>query len=674
MRLWYADTEAKKPVEIDRAKYFEIFHYRWSPDSKWLVYTKAEENGFSAIYLYSLADKKVTQVTNGFTNDSQPVFDPTGKYLYFLSDRSYNAVLGRFDQSYTYSKTSKIYVTTLEAATPSPFAPLSDETEVKKAEAKPEEKPKEEAKGEKKEPVKDVKIDLAGLVERAVAFPMPPGNITGLMVAADKVFYRTVPIQGLSGETPGEEPAIHVFDMKERKDALVLAPANNYELSFDGKKLIYRSRDTYGIIEAKAGAKPGDGALDLNNMKAKVDLQAEWKEAFDEAWRQQRDYFYSPTYNGVDWDKEKERYAPLVPHVAHRYDLTYVIGEMIGELGNSHTYVGGGDYPELKVTNVGMLGADFELDAKAGLYRFKKIYAGDPAGGGLRGPLAESGLNVKAGDYLLAVNGISLKAPADPYSLFENTAEQNVVLRINSQPSEQGAREITVKTIKSEFELHYRDWVENNRRRVEEMSGGAIGYIYIPDMSGTGLNEFVRQFYPQVRKQGLILDDRFNGGGFVDQMILERLRRVLAGMEASRNFQDSTIPEPVFYGHMAALANEYSASDGDFFAYFFKKYNLGPVIGKRTWGGVRGIRGTIPLIDGGYITRPEFALYSTDSKWLIENRGVEPTIEVDNPPNLVMLGRDPQLEKAVEILMKMIKENPKKLPPRPPYMPPYGRE
>jgi len=344
---------------------------------------------------------------------------------------------------------------------------------------------------------------------------------------------------------------------------------------------------------------------------------------------------------------------------------------MIGELSNSHTYVGGGDYPSLDTVNVGLLGADFAADEKNGLYRLARIYPGENWNASLRSPLTEPGVVVKEGDYLLAVNGRPLRVPQDPYELFVNTVNQATVLTVNSKPTQDGSHNVTVRPISDELSLHELNWIDTNRRKAEQASGGRIGYVYLPDMGDAGLNAFVKQYFPQIRKEGMIFDVRYNGGGFVDQIIFERLRRVLAGMESARNWESDTIPNNVFYGHMACITNHYAASDGDFFSYYFKVYKLGPLIGERTWGGVRGIRGEISLMDGGYITRPEFSMFGLDSKWLIENRGVAPDIEVDNRPDLVREGHDPQLEKAIELVMKKIQEHPMKLPARPPDLPAY---
>jgi tricorn protease len=534
------------------------------------------------------------------------------------------------------------------------------------------------------------RIDLAGLPERVAALPVATGNYGGLMASKDAVFYVSQPVAGLSGPLPGEKPELAAYDLKERKNGTVVPGATGFALSFDGKKILYEARKaepgqddaeafgpqehTYGIVEAKLDKEPhkaGDGALDISNLRAEIDPRAEWLEMFNEAWRQERNYFFEKAMNGVDWEAQREKYLPLVAHAASRYDLTYIIGEMLGELSNSHTYVGGGDYPDLKPVNTGMLGVDFEADAASGRYRFKKIYPGQNWQPDRRSPLTEPGLDVHPGDYLLAVNGRDLRAPQDPYEFFENTVGQDVTLTVNSQPAEQGARRIRVQPIASEYGLRVLDWIETNRRKVDQMSGGRVGYVYLPDMSAAGLNEFVRQFFPQIRKEGMIFDVRYNGGGFVDQLIFERLRRVLAGMDSARNWNSGTIPDVVFHGSMACLANAYSASDGDLFTYFFEKYKLGPVVGDRTWGGVRGIRGYTPLMDGGYVTRPEFSLYGLDSQWLVENRGVEPDVPVDNRPDLVMQGHDPQLEKGVELVMQEIRQHPKSLPPRPPDLPAY---
>jgi len=711
-RLWYVDVNEKKQVAIDQGKYGEILNYSWSPDSKWLAYDKNAENSYSVVHLYSLATSKVTPVTTSMTNSFAPVFDPDGKYLYFLSDRDFNEVLGNVDFEFSNPKTTRIYVVTLRTDEASPFQPLSDEAQIKKEENKDEllvppgqeptkgkgkkrteeskeaksngkddkdkEKDKEKEKKDEKEKPKEFRIDLDGIARRIVALPIEPAVINTYLASKGFIFYSTTPIQGLSGPIPGESPAIHVYDLKERKDKVLIDGVQRFALSFDGSKLLYeaeggRDGHTYGIIDAKPDGpkKIGDGALNLSGMRVQVDPSAEWKQMFNEVWRQERDYFYEAAMNGVDWEKVRDKYAQLLPSVADRYTLTYIMGEMIGELSNSHTYVGGGDYPDLHPVNVGLLGVDFEADQSAGMYRFKKIYAGENWGQQNRSPLTEPGVAVKEGDYLIAVNGRPLRTTQNPYELFVNTVNENVTLTVNSKPSEDGSHTVQVKPISDENNLRELAWVESNRKKVDAASNGRIGYVYLPDMGGEGLNEFVKQYFPQIRKEGMIIDVRYNGGGFVDQLIFARLRRVLAGMGSNRNWESGTVPPVVFNGAMACVTNHYAASDGDIFSYYFKYYKLGPLIGERTWGGVRGIRGNIPLMDGGYITRPEAARYDLNSKWVIENHGVQPDIVVENRPDLVVKGQDPQLEKAIDVVMKELQQNPKKLPPRPPDLPAY---
>ena len=731
VRLWYVDINDKKPIQIDQGHYSDITDYNWSPDSNWVTYSKAAINRNGVIYLYNLGDKKITAVTDDTSNSTGPYFDPEGKYLYFLSNRDFNEVLGVYDMEFSNPLAGRVYITTLRADEPSPFPVLSDEVTITPPDvllSRPPEQPKPQqppetptrkqkvptpsttppsttgkptAEAEKEQKpgqrpaVKNFRIDLDGIQNRTVALPIPAGNLQNLTAKAGVIFYVSMPIQGLSGPLPGS-PAIHAYDLKDRKDHTFLEGADEYALSFDGNKILYGtpggggeeagmpSQHSFGIVDAKVPegesasggehkslAHAGEGALNVGPMQMEIDPPAEWKEVFNEVWRQERDYFYEPAMNGVNWQAEHDKYAQLLPYVADRLSLTYIMGEMIGELSNSHTYVGGGDYPHINRVNVGLLGADLEPDPASGMYRIAKIYPGQNWDNALRSPFTEPGVTVKQGDYLLAVNGRSLRVPQNPYELLINTVNQATTLSINSKPTEQGAHNVVVRPIPDEFGLHELDWIETNRRKVDEASGGKIGYVYLPDMGASGLNEFVKQYFPQVRKQGMIFDVRYNGGGFVDQIIFERLRRILVGMESARNFDVDTEPSQVFHGPMACVTNHYAASDGDFFSYFFKVYKLGPLIGERTWGGVRGIRGEIPLVDGGYITRPEFSLYGLDSKWLIENRGVAPDIEVDNRPDLVREGHDPQLEKAIELVMKQIQENPPTLPPVPPQLPPY---
>ncbi len=671
LNLWYVDINNKEPVRVDRDSVWEIRQYSWSPDSRYIAYTKRRTNEFSSIYIYSLAEKKVHEVTTGFTNDYDAIFGSEGKYLIFLSDRHYNGVIGNFDMEFTDTRSTGIYLTTLQADSSSPFKPKDDEvkvTEQKSSNAKPE---MPEGKNEETG-AKEIHIDFNGLGSRAVAVPVPANNIGGLSTADGRIYYVTLPNFGLSGAPAGEETELHCFDIADKKDTKMLSAISGYDLSANGKKIMYKIHNTYGIIDSKPEAyHDGDGKLDLSSMKKFVNFHEEWTEMFNQAWRLERQFFYSPEMNGVNWKEVKKKYEVLLPYVNDRYDLTFIIGQMIGELCNSHTYVGGGYYPEKHKVMTGLLGADYTLDKATGYYRISNILKGLNTNPSRVSPLTMPGVNVRQGDYILAINNFPVKFPTSIDSVMENTVGTTVSLLVNSRPDLKGAWTVEVNPIESELDLRYNDWIVRHREMVDSLSGGKIGYIYLPDMEGAGLNAFVEQFYPQIRKQGLIIDERYNGGGFVDQLILERLRRVLVGMSLSRHGMPTTTPDPVFDGYMACLINHYSASDGDIFPHYFRKYGLGPLIGTRTWGGVRGIRGYRPLIDGGYVTTPEFSIYNLKSEWTIENHGVDPDITVHETPKLVMEGKDPQIDEAVKYLLNEIKKNPKKLPPMPPYMPAY---
>ncbi len=668
LKLYYVNIQDKKVVLVDSTKNWEITDYSWSPDSRWIAYAKPAKNNLSSIFLYSLDEKRIYRVTDDFTDDAEPVFDPEGKYLYFLSNRDFNPQMGHFEASFTYNQMTKIYVITLQADSLSPFVPESDEVESPEEKWKREKEEKKEWEEEKPELIEKIKIDIQGIQKRIVAVPTDPGNYYGLKAGEDKIFYLSFPTWTLTGGKPGPKGGLHLFDLKERKDHVLLFPVDGYGLSADGEKIIYKSGKQFGIVDAKPGScKVGDGALTLDLMQMRLDRREEWRQIFNEVWRRERDFFYAPNMHGVDWELMRTRYIELLPHVAHRTDLNYIIGEMIGELCCSHTYIARGDLPKVELVKTGLLGIDWEADTLSKFYRIKKIYPGQNWKENLRSPLTEPGVDVEEGEYIVAVDNKVLRYPANPYSLFENTVGKTVILKVNSKPSLEGAREVVVKPIKSEYRLRYRYWVESNRRKVEEATSGRVGYIFIPDMGGGGLNEFAESFFPQIKKEGLIIDVRYNGGGFVSEMILERLRREVVGMGCSRNASDWTHPGGALHGHMVCIANQYSASDGDNFPYFFREYGLGPIIGRRTWGGVVGYRDFPRLVDGGYITVPEFAPFSMKGEWIMENYGVDPDIELDNLPDQVILGRDPQLEKAIEVILKKLEEEPKKLPERPAY-------
>ncbi len=458
-----------------------------------------------------------------------------------------------------------------------------------------------------------------------------------------------------------------MYDLKKQKET-DLGIINGYEISHDKKKMLVSKEKSYAIIDLPKAPIKISEKLNLSQMEVKVNRRQEWNQIFEECWRQMKYFFYDPGMHGVDWEAMRLRYRPLAKAVNHRADLTYVLGEMIGELNVGHTYVGGGDMPKPQRINVGMLGAQFERDSKTGFYKIKKILKGENWNKSLRSPLTEIGVNVKEGDYLIAINGKSTNKMTNLYEPLLNAAGKQVTLRVNDKAEEKGSREAVVTPIKDELSLYYYNWVQGNIQKVNKATNGKVGYIHIPDMSRRGLSEFVKHFYPQLRKKGLIIDVRGNGGGNVSSMIIERLRREIAMVGIARNTIPNPNPSALILGPKVCLIDEFSASDGDIFPYRFKKYKLGKLIGKRTWGGVVGIRMPLPLLDGGYLMKPEFAIYGFDEKdWIIEGRGVQPDIYVDNDPAKEYAGIDEQLNKAIEIILEELKTKGKELPEVPPY-------
>ncbi|HEU5398255.1 MAG TPA: S41 family peptidase, partial [Gammaproteobacteria bacterium] len=641
-QLWYLDVKSRKAVKVSQDKFSEIHDYTWSPDSRWLAWSQQRDNQQPGIWLYNLEAAKSTLVSSRFDADFNPAFDPDGKYLYFVSLRHENPTFSQSEFNVATLKMAGIYVATLDKDALSPFAPRSDEG----APAKDEKAGGGEQ--DKSKGTKPLHIDVDGLMARAVAVPIPADNIVGLTATSGHLYYETQPNATIEGPLSGEHSALHVFEVAKRKDKVLTTDLASYALSADGKTALINTQDgKFALLDTADGdAKPKD--VDTSHMLMKVDPRAEWTEMFHMAWRLERDFFVNDKMNGVDWDAVRVKYGKLLPYVGHREDLDYLIGEIQGELSNSHTYVGGGDM-NYGVTPVptGLVGADYGVDPKSGRYYISKIYPGDNTKAEYLSPLTEPGVEAKVGDYVLAVNGHDLKLPTDIYSLFVGTRGETVTLTLADDAAGKGRHDVTVKTLHDEGTIRQDDWIRHNREYVSKASGGKIGYVYLDDMGANGMKQFIDQFYPQIDKQGLIVDDRFNGGGFIDQILLERLRRVLAGMTADREGAPGTEPQVLSYSYKACLINEYSASDGDIFPYYFRKYGLGPLIGMRTWGGVRGIRGDWQLLDNGYITVPESTEFGLDSQWVMENHGVDPDIQVDDLPGDVVKGRDAQLDTAI---------------------------
>jgi tricorn protease len=687
-KLWLLSLAGGAPKEVAQDKLREIHDQVFSPDGRWLAFSQSAGGARRDLYLYEIGTEKLTRLGNGGEVDYGPAWSADGKYLYFVSSRHENTVPSDIEFDFEVLKSAGIYAIPLAGDTASPVAPKSDEADSGPPEgakaAKPGDKGKAPPKDQsgKGEPapaataaIAPIRIDLDGLMARAVALPIDPSEIGQMDARGDRIYYLTQPIGTLDGPLKGESSALHFYDVGKRKDAVIAEDVDAYSLSADGERVLIKHGPSYTVVDTKADAmKDSDTrkALNLSHMRVLVDPRREWAEMFDNAWRLERDGFFSPVMNGVDWRAEHDRYAKLIPLLGSREDLNYVIGQMIGEISNSHTYVGGGDDGDTgPKVHPALLGADWALDTASGRYRLAKIYPGDNTREDYRSPLVQPGLNIKAGDYVLAINGVDLRAPATPDSLLQLDDDQTTVDLTITGSLDGTPRHVIVKPVSAEISLREAAWITHNRDEVERLSGGKVGYVYMSDMEALGLQQFVRQFYGQLNKQALIMDDRWNGGGFIAPYALERLRRELVVLGVGREGGVGTEPSEVLNGPKVALLNHWSASDGDIFPYLFRLYHLGPLVGTRSWGGVRGIRGNWRLMDGGYITIPEDALYTPDRIWSVENHGVDPDIEVENMPADLLAGHDVQLETAVNLMLKAIAGKPAGLAPPPPWLPAY---
>jgi tricorn protease len=646
LRLQSVEVASKKVRTIAQAKVWEIHDAVWSPDSNWVAWSQSEPDGMDRVYLHHLGDIKTYPVTDGWYDSTTPCFSGDGKYLFFVSQRDFSPVFSQTEWNHAYQDMARIYFAVLSKDTPSPFRLRSDEAG--EPSPKPEEKPKDGG----------IKVDPEGLQDRILQLPIQAATYRHLASVGSTLYYVR---QG----SKDAKPAFQMYDLATRKET-ALGSIGGYEISADGKKMLVQQDGRYGIIDLpKAPVAIGE-ALNLSAMEVHLDRKKEWKQIFNECWRQMRDFFYDPGMHGVDWLALRARYEPLAAHVGHRADLTYLIGEMIGELNVGHAYVGGGDMPHPQRLPLGLLGARLSRDPETGYYRIVKILKGVRSDPRLHSPLEDLGVNAKDGDWILAVNGKSTKEMVNIYEALVDQAGKQVTLKIAPKPEEQGSREVTVVPIAQEAELAYHEWVHKNIDRVAEATGGKVGYLHVPDMLATGLNQFARYYYPQIRKKALIIDVRGNGGGNVSPMLIERLRREASLMGVARNSIPHPDPDAVLHGPMVCLLNEFSASDGDLFPYRFRKHGLGKLVGKRSWGGVVGIRGSLPLLDGGYLNRPEFAHFAADGKdWVIEGVGVEPDIVQDNDPSREYAGVDEQLERAIQEILKELKTKGKTIPETP---------
>jgi len=676
MKIKFYEIDNNRTIDVDQAlSMYEgnlrNFSVSWSSDSKWLAYSRDLANNNLAVYLYDTKAYVRHQVTSGYYSCMQPAFDPIGKYLYMLTNRNFKPIYGDFDNSFLYANATELAAVSLRKDVPSPLAPKNDEVDIEEKEEaekengkdkkkdkkkkKDEEADEEEAEDEKEE----VKIDLDGFENRMVILPEKPGNYTNVQAVEGKVIYHKFPN---TGSVDGE-PAIKFFDLEEREIKTIISGVNAYQVSADMKKMLLMKSGKLSIIDIKPD-QSADKTLNTADMKMMVDPKAEWKQIFRDAWRLERDFFYDEGMHGVDWNAMYEQYGALIEDAATRWDVNFIIGELIGELNASHTYRGGGDQEDGKKINVGYLGVDYALENEH--YRIKKILRGASWDIKAKSPLNMPGVDVKEGDYLLAVNGIPVDATKEPHAAFEGLGGKTVQLTLNSQASMEGSRKVIAETMKSETRLRHLAWIEANRKMVDKGTEGKVGYIYVRSTGIDGQNELVRQFMAQWDKEGLIIDERFNSGGQIPDRFIELLNRKPLAYWAVRDGQDWQWPPVAHFGPKVMLINGWSGSGGDAFPDYFRKAGLGPLIGTRTWGGLIGISGAPQLIDGGTVTVPTFRMYDPDGQWFKEGHGVDPDIEVKEDPTELAKDGDAQLEKAIEVILEEIQKNGYKKPDHPP--------
>ncbi|MBN2206132.1 MAG: PD40 domain-containing protein, partial [Candidatus Aminicenantes bacterium] len=676
MEIFIYDRDKNTTVKVDEGQYFyqgalHNFSVSWSPDSRWLAYARDLDTRQSAVFLYEVGANKAHQVTSGYYNDAAPVFDPDGKYLYFETNRTFRPIYGDVDNTFIYANTTVIAAVPLNEDVASPLAPKNDATAVKKDEPKKDDQTaekdakkadKETDKGDAKdkEKAKDVKISLENFEERLVVLPPAAGNYGTLAAVSGKVLFHRLPNTGAAHRNR----AVVFYELEGREEKTVIDDSDVLIVSADGKKLLVGKAGRYAVVDIAPGQKM-EKTLPTDRLEMIVDPRAEWKQIFRDVWRLERDFFYDPNMHGADWKALGERYGKLIDQCLTRWDVNFVIGELIAELSASHTYRGGGDTEEAPTRNVGYLGIDWVKGD--GAYQIGKIIAGASWDAEVRSPLDRPELKVKAGDYILAVDGAPLDTRKDPWAAFEGLAGQTVELTINGKPTLEGARKIIVQALGSETRLRNLAWIESNRKRVEEASRGKIGYIYVPSTGIDGQTELIRQFAAQYRKSGLIIDERFNDGGQIPDRFIEILDRKPLAFWAVRDGTNWQWPPFANFGPKVMLINGWSGSGGDAFPDYFRKAKLGPLVGTRTWGGLIGVSGAPALIDGGGVTVPTFRMYDADGKWFKEGHGVDPDIEVIDDPAQLAKGVDPQLERAIVEVMKALDKSPSPLTKQPPY-------
>ncbi len=636
-RIVEVDVASKSKRTLLQNPEGEFYEVEYSPDGKWITYTKSGTNNMSVVYVYDIASGKEYPVTEKWYDSSSPAFSRDGKYLIFSSERDLNPTYSSVEWNYAYNRMGGVYMALLAKDTPSPFLEKDDKVNVKKEGMPADKDEKSELKADK-----PMRIDTDGLPGRLIKLPLSANYYGNFYSDGKKIWYAA-----------GRDTK--VYDLNEQKEETV-AEGASMDVSADGKKALFYKQGEIYVNDFPCNKASLEKAVNLKHMVAPVDYSKEWPQIFDETWRAYRDGFYLENMHGVDWKALKEKYGQLVPYAKTRIDLNYIIAGMIAELACGHAYINPGQTPRPEKISMGLLGAELSRD-KSGYYRIDKILPGAVYSKELRSPLTEQGLDVKEGDYIVAVDGISTRSVDNIYKLLVGKADVLTELSVSGSPSEKETRKVVVNPIENEYPLYHYNWVQENIRKVEKATHGRVGYIYIPDMGVEGLNEFARYFYPQLDKEALIIDDRANGGGNVSPMIIERLLRQPYRMTMMRgSTKTGTIPDATQVGPKVLLINKYSASDGDLFPWSFKANKIGKVIGTRTWGGIIGISGSLPYMDGTDVRVPFFTNYDAKTgEWIVENHGVDPDILIDNDPIKEQMGEDQQLNKAIEVALEELK-------------------
>jgi tricorn protease len=670
LNVWYLDVAKGVSTKVDTNPFADAnFDPAWSPDSRWLAYTKELKNHLHAVFVYSLETGKHHQVTDGMSEASSAAFDKNGKYLYFAASTDIGPSLGSEMSGINRPVTRHVYVVVLSQDEPSPLAPESDEEKAEGAPKKADTVAADKVKEKSKQDPSAVRIDLEGIDQRILTLPVPAHNYQGLLAGKAGTLFL---IEGPAVRSEGGPPplTVHKFDLEKRKADKFIDGVSRVVVSQDGEKILYQQGETWFLVGTAQPPQPGQGKLHTEGMEVRVDPRAEWKQMYHEVWRIERDFLYDPNFHGLNLKAAEKKYEPYLESLGHRQDLNYLFEEMLGELTLGHVFVGGGDLPEVKPVKGGLLGADYRVEN--GRYRFHHIYQGENWDPRLRAPLTQPGARVKEGEYLLAVNGRDLRAADNLFSFFEGTAGRSTLLKVGPTADGKGAREVTVVPLETEEPLRNRAWIEANRRKVDQMTGGRVAYIYLPDTHMGGFAYFNRYFFAQVDKEAAVIDERFNGGGLLADHVIDYLRRPLLSYISFREGGDMTAPQEGIFGPKVMIINEMAGSGGDAMPFFFRQMNLGQLIGKRTWGGLVGIGDYPPLMDGGRVTAPNAGFWFASGEWEVENRGVAPDIEVEHDPQLVRAGHDPQLERAVAVVLEDLKKYPQTKPRRPAY-PNYHR-